>query len=560
MFSHASLAARTKLIVGTVIAVAIVVIGLLVMVDHSLQAERLAVARKAEFKQLGLELANASDFLTNEARRYTVFGTKKHFDNYWREVNETKTRDRVVRRLTELGAPKSELDLIEKAKRNSDALIATEDAAMKAVAAGDLENARKLMFDDTYDRNKQLIVDPLQEFQDTMNRRAEREAQEAQDSVAFMMRGAEIVIALLAAGIAAILYFFFVRRVVSPVAKLSQSVERLTRREYATEIPETSRNDEIGTLAKSILVFKESMIETERLTEAQRKEHEQKEHRQTVVAAAIQQFEQSAAGALQTLGTAADRLRGTAGSMAGTAEETSRQSTAAAAAAEQASSNVQTVASAAEELSGSIAEISRQVEDSARIAAKATGEADRTSKEVEGLAASAQQIGDVVKLINDIAAQTNLLALNATIEAARAGEAGKGFAVVASEVKSLANQTAKATEQIAAQINAIQAATNGAVTSIRGIVSTIGSIDEITTTVASAVNEQGAATQEIARNVQQASAGATEVSSNIAGVSAAAGSTGKAASEVNTAAAEVAQQGNHLRDEVAKFLASIRAA
>ncbi|HEX2114731.1 MAG TPA: methyl-accepting chemotaxis protein [Alphaproteobacteria bacterium] len=560
MLSNASLAARTKLIVGSVIVVAVAIIGLLFLVNRSLEAERLAVARQAEFKQLGLDLANASDFLTNEARRYTIFGAKKHFDSYWREVNETKTRDRVVKRLTELGAPKSELELIEKAKRNSDALIATEDAAMKAVAAGDLENARKLMFDETYDRNKQLIVDPLQEFQRTMNRRAEKEAREAQDAAASMMHIAEIVIGLLAAGVAAILYFFFVRRVVTPVVGLSQAVERLTRREYRTEIPETNRHDEIGALAKSVLVFKESMIEGERLAEAQRKEQEQKEQRQRTIEAAVRQFEQSTAGALQTLGTAASQLQGTASSMAGTAEETSRQSTAAAAAAEQASTNVQTVASAAEELSSSIAEISRQVEDSTRIAGKAAGEADRTSKEVEGLAASAQQIGDVVKLINDIAAQTNLLALNATIEAARAGEAGKGFAVVASEVKSLANQTAKATEQIAAQISAIQAATNGAVTSIRGIVSTISSINEITTTVAAAVNEQGAATQEIARNVQQASAGASEVSSNVTGVSAAADSTGKAAAQVRTAAAQVAQQGDHLRGEVAKFLSSIRAA
>jgi methyl-accepting chemotaxis protein len=560
MFSSTSLAARTKLIVGIVVGISIAVLTLLFFTSRSLEAERLAVVRKAEFRQLGLDLAGASDYLTNEARRYTIFGTKSHHDNYWREVNETKTRDRVVQRLKELGAPKAEFDLIERAKQNSDALIRTEEAAMKAVAAGDLEAARKLMFDENYDRNKQRIGEPLEEFQRMMNRRAEQEALGAQGTAAAMMRIAEIVVALLAIGVAAVLYFFFARRVVTPVAALSQCVERMTRREYDTAIPETGRTDEIGGLAKALLVFKESMIEGERLSAAQRTEQEEKEARQKAVEAAIREFEQAAAGALQSLGTAATQLQGTASSMASTAEETSRQSSAAAAAAEEASTNVQTVASAAEELSSSIAEISRQVQESTRIAGKAASEADATSKEVEGLASSAQQIGDVVKLINDIAAQTNLLALNATIEAARAGEAGKGFAVVASEVKSLANQTAKATDQIASQINAIQAATNGAVGSIRGIVSTIGSINEITTTVAAAVNQQGAATQEIARNVQQASAGASEVSSNVTGVSQAAGTTGESAVQVKNAAAQVAQQGDALRGQVAKFLQSIRAA
>jgi methyl-accepting chemotaxis protein len=558
--SHASLAVRTKFLVGTVIALSLLVFGLLWMVSRSVEAERGATARQAEFRQLGLDLANASDFLTNEARRYTIFGDRKHFDAYWREVNDTKTRDRVIRRLTELKAPKAELDLIETAKRNSDALIATEEAAMKAVQSGDLENARKLMFDAAYDRNKQIIVNPLDEFQRQMNARAESEAQDARTTAARTLLIAEIVIGLLAAGIAAILYFFFARRVVAPVVALSQSVERLARRDYKADVPETGRSDEIGALAKAVLVFKQSMIEGEQLAEAQKNEQQHKEQRQKTIEVAIGAFEGAAAEALRAMGASATQLQKTATSMTETAEKTSQQSTAAAAAAEEASTNVHTVAAAAEELSGSIAEINRQVTESTRIAGKAAGEAERTSKEVEGLAAAAQQIGDVVKLINDIASQTNLLALNATIEAARAGEAGKGFAVVASEVKSLANQTAKATDQIAAQIGSIQSATKEAVESIRGIVGTIGSINEITATVAAAVNEQGAATQEIARNVQQASAGANQVSSNIAGVETAAGQTGAAASEVRTSATDVARLGESLRGEVGKFLDSIRAA
>ncbi|MGB8274693.1 MAG: methyl-accepting chemotaxis protein [Alphaproteobacteria bacterium] len=252
--------------------------------------------------------------------------------------------------------------------------------------------------------------------------------------------------------------------------------------------------------------------------------------------------------------SASTEVESTAESLAATAEETSRQSTAVAAAAEQATGNVQTVASAAEELSSSVAEIGRQVAQSAKIANKAVEEAIRTDNTVRGLADAAQKIGEVVNLINDIAGQTNLLALNATIEAARAGEAGKGFAVVASEVKSLATQTAKATEEIAGQIGSIQTATNDAVAAIEGISATIKQINEIATTIASAVEEQGSATQEIARNVQQAAAGTTEVSSNITGVTQAASQTGDAAGQMLSAARELAANANTLRGEIDQFL------
>jgi methyl-accepting chemotaxis protein len=218
------------------------------------------------------------------------------------------------------------------------------------------------------------------------------------------------------------------------------------------------------------------------------------------------------------------------------------------------------VATATEELSSSIAEITRQVTQSARIAGQAVEESSRTTSTVRGLAEGAAKIGDVVKLINDIAGQTNLLALNATIEAARAGEAGKGFAVVAAEVKNLATQTAKATEEIAAQVGMIQQATGNSVAAIEGIGGTIGQINEIATTIASAVEEQGAATQEISRNVQQASAGTQEVSSNIGGVSQAAAETGAAASQVLSAADELSRQAETLRKEVGTFLADVRAA
>ena len=263
---------------------------------------------------------------------------------------------------------------------------------------------------------------------------------------------------------------------------------------------------------------------------------------------------------VEVVASASTEMETTAQSMSATAEETSRQASAAAAGVEQATTNVQTVASAAEELSSSITEVARQVGESAKVARNAVDEADRTNAQVEGLVEAAQKIGEVVSLISDIAEQTNLLALNATIEAARAGEAGKGFAVVASEVKSLANQTAKATEEISSQIGAIQGATGDAAQAIKGIGETIQKVDEIASSIASAVEQQSAATQEIARNAQQDASGTTEVSANVQGVTQAAGETGAASTQVLDSASQLSKQSELMRAQVERFLAQVHAA
>ena len=271
-------------------------------------------------------------------------------------------------------------------------------------------------------------------------------------------------------------------------------------------------------------------------------------------------LESKVKGVVDTVASASTEMQSTAESMTATAEQTSNQATAAASAAEETTTNVQTVASAAEEMSNSISEIGRQVDQSSDIAGKAVEEAERTNETVQSMAAAAQKIGEVVKLISDIAEQTNLLALNATIEAARAGDAGKGFAVVAAEVKSLANQTAKATEDIAGQIGAMQSVTGEAATAINTIGETIKEISEIGTTISAAVEEQRAATQEIARNVQQAAQGTGEVSANIASVNQAATEAGESARHVLSASGELATQSEMLRGEVDGFVQQIRAA
>jgi methyl-accepting chemotaxis protein len=362
---------------------------------------------------------------------------------------------------------------------------------------------------------------------------------------------------LIALGAMAFSFFGIAR----PIGRITESMGVLAGGDTKAEIPFAARKDEIGRMAAAVQVFRDNMIkaraleaaaaETEKRSAAQRKSDMHK---------LADEFQAAIGNIIDTVSSASSQLEAAANTLTRTAEVTQDLSGAVATASEQASSNVQSVASSTEEMTASVNEISRQVQESSRIAGDAVNQAQRTDARINELSQAAGRIGDVVKLITAIAEQTNLLALNATIEAARAGEAGRGFAVVANEVKALAAQTAKATEEISTQIAGMQTATQDSVAAIKEIGGTIGRISDIASTIAAAVEEQGAATTEIARNVGEAAKGTTQVATSITDVNRGAAETGTASAQVLASAQSLSAESHHLRREVDKFLSTVRAA
>jgi methyl-accepting chemotaxis protein len=326
------------------------------------------------------------------------------------------------------------------------------------------------------------------------------------------------------------------------------------------DISGADRKDEIGDLSRAVAVFRDNAIERERLEEGAKSARLEREERQRRVEALIDRFSNAVGQTLASVGENTALMDDTAKTLTAIANEASGQATGAASASEEASANVQGVAAATEELSASIREIGQQIERTSTVSRRAVEMANSSNGEIEALSGAAQRIGDVIGIIQAIAAQTNLLALNATIEAARAGEAGRGFSVVASEVKSLATQTAKATEDIALQVTAIQDSTVKVIDSMKLIATTMCEIDGFTSTIAVAVEEQGSATQEISSNVQMAARGTEELTQNVSGVTGAIRETSRSAENVLTASGKLALHATSLKDEVDHFLREVAAA
>ena len=479
---------------------------------------------------------------------------------------DDNTQESIDRTLSELSSMNSVITRLDASLENPQRRVLlskiNKDVPNYLQAVKDL-NKTILERNSIRDKDLKSNANAMLEASEAIAESADRDQIKLQKSVNASLNSAEYLMIIvsavaLVAGLAAA--FFIARGITKPVLSLTNAMARLANQDYSTIVPGGERGDELGQMARAVDIFKQNGIRAKEL-EAEQHEQEQRaeEEKRKLMMDMAEEFDAQIGTVVNSVSAASSQLSASAKLMSDVAVETERQATEASAASEQTSGNVQTVATATEEMTSTISEISVQVGHASKASSDAVSKVSATNIQMSTLAETSSKIGEVVEMISKIAEQTNLLALNATIESARAGEAGKGFAVVASEVKALASQTAKATEEIALQINEIQSATNQASTSMQDVSQAIQQVNEISAAIAAAMEEQTAATGEISNSIHQAAQGTEVVNSSVLAVSKASEEAGAASGQVMSAASELGQQSAILKTEVDKFIAQVRA-